>query len=363
MILILKPTLACNLNCKYCYLEQKSKTANQFSLQFAKNILLQASQIIPPEKKIKILWHGGEPLLWGINNYKEIFPYIKKIFEGHNYEVTIQTNLTLVNEEFIELFSKYGIRVGCSLDGPKAIHDSQRTLPGGIGTFDIVMRNLALCREKGLRVGCIAVGTKKHIGKITALYEFMSRNGIHFKFNPMFSAGEAKKNIEEYGLAPNEYADMAIELFDLWFYDNKNKVSNPIFVDIASSLISHKKCSHCLFSKNCQDHVIAIAPNGSVVPCGRFCDDSLMKYAYGDLHFESLDTVIKKIKRSELYNRYAYLSKSSCGKCKYWTICHGGCLFDGYITANDFKSKTFLCETYKKIFSHMTQRLKETGLL
>ncbi len=366
MIIILKPTLLCNLSCKYCYLSEESKTSNKFDVEFAKSVLQQVKDILQDNKKqrIKILWHGGEPLLWGMENYERIFAYIGSEFEGYNYTISMQTNLSLINEEFIDLFRKHNVRVSCSLDGPKEIHNSQRVTRNGEGTFDLIMEKIKLCKDKGLNLGCIAVGTKKHIGEISMLYKFMSDNKIGFKFNPIFNAGEAKKNIDNYGLTLDEYAAMVVELFDLWFYDknNKNKIINSVFIDIASALIS-KKTSHCLFAKNCQDNILAISPNGDVVPCGRFCDDSLKEYVYGNLHTERLDSVMNKMKLTDMYNRSKYIENSGCNKCEFFAICNGGCLYDGFAKTGDFRSKTFLCEAYKKIFSHISNKLKEEKLL
>ena len=361
MILILKPTLACNLRCKYCYLSNESKKAEVFDIQFAKTVLRQAKDTLLPDNKrqLKILWHGGEPLLWGIKNYTEIFDFIENEFDGYNYHNSIQTNLSLLNDEFINLFVKHRVGVGCSLDGPKEIHDSQRMTMDGKGTFDSIMTNVERCREKGLNVGCIVVGTRKHIGKIPQLYRFLSENNIGFKFNPIFNGGEAKKHIDEYGLSPKEYAAMFIELFDLWLFDNEHKLKNTVFVDIASSIISQKGCSLCAFNKNCQHSIIAVSPNGDVVPCGRFCDNELKKYAYGNLHRESLKSILEKIEISDTYKRYERIIDSSCNKCKYLNICYGGCLYDGYMNSGDFKSKTFLCSAYKMIFAHIEGRMTE----
>ena len=363
MILILKPTLNCNLRCKYCYLSECSKTSTAFDLHFAKSLLSQTRSLLSPNQKIKILWHGGEPLLWGIDNYREIFQFIKDLFRSLNYIVSIQTNLTLINEDFIDLFIKYNVQVGTSLDGPKEIHDYQRTTINGEGTFDIVLNKIDLCRSKGLKVGCITVGTHKHIGRIKQLYQFMSEHQIGFKFNPIFNAGDAQKSIDELSITPSEYSDMAIELFDLWFYDNQHKISNSIFADIASSIISKKNCSHCLFSPNCQQHIIAVSPSGDVVPCGRFCDEGLIKFSYGNLYKEDLYTIISKIQNSDIYKRPEYIADSGCRLCKFYSICYGGCLYDGYTRSNNFKSKSFLCMAYKRIFEHISSRLKEIGII
>jgi len=361
MILILKPTLACNLSCKYCYLSEESKTSKLFDIEFAKSVLQQAKNVLLADKKrrLKILWHGGEPLLWGIKNYTEIFEFIETEFDGYNYHISIQTNLSLLNDEFIDLFLKYKVGVGCSLDGPKEIHDSQRVTSTGKGTFDTIIKNIELCKKKGLKIGCIVVGTKKHINKIPQLYQFLCENNIDFKFNPIFNGGEAKKHIDEYGLTPNEYATMFTELFDLWFFDNANRLKNAVFVDIASSLISKKGCTHCAFNKNCQHSILAISSNGDVVPCGRFCDEELKKYTYGNLHTESLETIWKKIELSDTYKRFEHITNSKCNECDFFNVCYGGCLYDGYVKTGDFKSKSFLCSAYKKIFSHINNRLKD----
>ena len=341
-------------------MSKESKTSNSFDVEFAKSVLRQVKNDLLHDKtrSFKILWHGGEPLLWGINNYTEILSFIESEFRGYNYKTSVQTNLSLINEEYIDLFLKNNVSIGCSLDGPKEIHDSQRVTADGKGSFDMIWEKLELCRKKGLQIGCIVVGSKNHIGKISLLYQFMCEFNIGFKFNPVFNEGEANKNYDDLGVTPDEYAAMSIELFDLWFHDNIHQVNNSMFVDIASALITGKS-SHCLYNKNCQKNILAVSSNGDVVPCGRFCNVSLSKYAYGNLHTESLASILKKIKLSEIYNRYQYIKDSSCGKCIYVEICHGGCLYDGF----DFKSKSFLCGAYQKIFSHVSNRLKEVKLL
>lgn len=362
MIVILKPTLNCNLRCRYCYLRDSSKIGKAFDADFAKSILRQVKENFSKDRKIKILWHGGEPLLWGIDNFKEILTYIDKEFCDKEYKISIQTNLTLINDDFIKLFKKHHVNVSLSLDGPKDIHDSQRQTANGQGTFDAVLKKIKLCQSAGLKLGCITVGTQRHIGRIAELYELMSKLGIDFKFNPIFKGGEAQNHIDELGITPAEYASMVMELFDLWFYDSRSKISNSMFSDIASSIISKKRCTHCFLSRNCQDNVIAVAPSGDVVPCGRFCDEELIKYSYGNLHSEPLGTIRARIKTMATHKRSEYIANSDCHNCRYYGICFGGCMYDGYLESGDFTSKTFLCSAYKRIFKHITMRLEGTGM-
>lgn len=364
MVIILKPTYSCNFRCKYCYLSNDTKKHRElFDISFAKKIILQIKDYLEtsPRQKVTLIWHGGEPLLWGIENYREIFAFMQKELDGINYHNSIQTNLSLINDGFIDLFLQYKVQPGFSLDGTKEIHDQQRIDANGQPTFDTIMSKLALCREKGLKPGCIVVASRKHIGHIPELYNFMKENKLNFKFNPLFSAGEASNNMDEYGITPEEYARMAIELFDLWFYDNQGKITESNFVEIASN-IATGRTSGCMFSRNCQDNFFAVAPTGDVMPCGRFCDDDLLQYSYGNLHNETLSDIIPRIRKSEIYMRPEYIENGSCKNCKWLNICHGGCLHDGFLTKGDFRSKTFLCSAYRKIFAHIEECLTKSNI-
>jgi uncharacterized protein len=365
MTIVIKPTYACNFSCRYCYLSGKTKTTNSLlDIELAKDILLQIKECFlkNPEDRLTFMWHGGEPLLWGIKNYRDIFAFMEKEFAGYVYKNSMQTNLSLIDEDYIDLFLKYKVHVSFSLDGPKELHDSQRINHAGRGTFDVVMEKLALCKNRNLHMGCIAVAGKKHIGKMSELHQFMCTNNINFRLNPMLEAGEARNNFDDYGLTPDEYAGMSVELFDLMFFDKDHNIKESGFITIANNLIT-KKPLGCTFRKNCQDGFLAVSPNGDVFPCGRFCDKDLMGYAYGNLREEKLSAVLPRIKSSDAYNRCKYIEAGDCKTCNFFAVCHGGCLHDGFIGSGGFKSKTFLCGAYKKIFSHIYKRLSEAGML
>ncbi|MDE6417540.1 MAG: radical SAM protein [Duncaniella sp.] len=362
MTIIVKPTYACNFRCKYCYLSSDTKTSNQtIDVEFMKGVISQVKEIVCNKQKrpITFIWHGGEPLLWGIENYREVFSFMNEELHGINYKNAIQTNLSLISEDYIDLFLQHNIRIGCSLDGTKEINDSLRVTNDGNGTFSTIMEKIALCKSRGIDLGCIIVGNKKHIGHIPELFHFLSEKKLNFKFNPLFKAGEAADDFENLGITPDEYAEMCAELFDLWFYDNKHQIKESNFEEIAANLISHKP-SYCIFGKNCQDNFFAIAPTGDVMPCGRFCDTDLLRYSYGNLHSEKLADVLPRIKYSDTYLRSEHIEHTDCKKCRYFDICHGGCLHDGFIKSGDFKSKTFLCSAYKRIFQHIETQLNIT---
>jgi len=354
MIIVFKPTYACNLACKYCYLSNDTKVPYCADVSFIIKALLQVREVmIPKDKRVTtFLWHGGEPLVWGYDNYKIVFEFVEKEFGNYNYQHSMQTNLSLIDEHFIELFKRYKVNISFSLDGTQDIHDSQRVDKAGNPTFNKILNKYFLCKKHGINPGCIVVATKKHIGRIAELYDFMANHEINFKLNPIFSAGEAESNDDEYGLTSLEYAKMSVELFDLWYNDKDRHINNQKFIDIASALVTGQT-SLCVFGKNCQDNVFAISPHGDIFPCGRFCDNSLKQFSYGNLYDNSLSSILANRKNSEIYKREQFINNSECKYCKYFNICHGGCLHDGFLVNKDFKTKSFLCEAYKIVFSHI----------
>ena len=311
---------------------------------------------------MKLIWHGGEPLLWGEDNYKKVFDFIIDELSDMDIQNSIQCNLSLVTPHYIELFKRNNVKVGFSLDGQKEINDEQRVFANGGGTFDKIMENLELCRTNGLQIGCVAVCSKKHVGQMKQLYHFMNSHKLNFKLNPLFETGEATNVKDELGITAIEYADIMTELFDLCINDKSNTIVEENLLEM-SSAVATGVTKHCLFGYNCQDNFMAIAPTGDVMPCGRFCDNDLLKYSYGNLHNDTLAEILPRIKQTETYKRAEYIAKSGCAKCKWYNICHGGCLHDGFLASGDFRHKTFLCPAYKRIFAHIDKRLQESNII
>ena len=329
------------------------------NLDIAESLITQAISLCKNHDRhmLTIIWHGGEPLLWGIENYRYIFALTKQLAEGICVRQCLQTNLSLIDEEYIELFKKYNVKIGFSIDGPKEINDKYRKKKDGSGSHDTIIQNLYKCREARLNVGVIIVASSAFKGRIPELYRFICKHRLNFKFNPLFMAGEASK-CNDLSLTPLEYAQMSNELFDLWFFDKEHHIKESTFEDIASAFLTKtKKTKGCMFSKNCQDNFLAISPRGDVFPCGRFCDTDTT-HSYGNINEEALEDILNRRKESSQYKRAEFISKSGCRDCSFFDICHGGCLHDGYLNGGNFESKTFLCAAYKLIFGHIRNRVQ-----
>lgn len=361
MTIIIKPTFNCNFRCTYCYLTNCVKSDSMImEYDVAESLISQAVAFCYKnnKRKLTLIWHGGEPLLWGIENFQSIFAFTENMTGKICIHHSIQTNLSLINDDYIELFKKYNVKVGFSIDGSKEINDRYRKLIDGRGTFDTIISNLYKCRDAGLNVGAIIVASTAFKNCIPELYRFICKHKLNFKFNPLFLSGEAN-NLQDISLTPVEYAQMSNELFDLWFFDKEHHIKESTFEDIASAFLTKNRITKgCMFSRNCQDNFLAISPHGDVFPCGRFCDTDAT-YSYGNINNEPLEMILHRRKESAQYKRAEFIAKSGCKDCSFFDICHGGCLHDGYLNGGNFETKTFLCAAYKIIFSHIRNRVQQ----
>lgn len=358
MIAVLKPTYLCNLRCTYCYLpEQQKSKRHKWSLPFAKKIIQDLVDYSRnSQQDLVIIWHGGEPLLWGEENFEEILDFIaeKSSYESIGIRNIIQTNLTLITPKYIEIFKKHNAKISFSIDGPQKINDLTRCNKNGDGTYHHIKKNIDMCIDNGIKLSCVVVGNKNHIGNINELYSFMNSLGVDsFKLNPIFDNGES--SYDSLGINGDDYADMLIELFDIWYSDENAKVSETNLVEICSNILT-KKPRACHFKQNCQREIIAISPEGEVCPCGRFCEDS-EKFSYGNIVDNTLEEILLRQRSSKLSNRSTVLFNGECSGCKYWSICHGGCPHDALSYSHNYLNKTFLCSAYKRLFAHISSKI------
>ena len=359
---ILKPTHKCNLRCKYCYETHNSKNnRDSFSTDLIDVIIdkIYTHSVKQNAKRIKLIWHGGEALLWGIKNFEYAFHYCSQKFIDINVRHNIQTNLTLLNEDYINLFKRYNVHIGFSMDGSPVINDRTRVFANGKGTSNILEEKIQLCKKHGLKTGAIVVASRYNIDDIGEIYKYMNQLGVNFKVNPIFKCGEAGDSFNEIGITPKEYADAMIQLFDIWTQDQSTNLNLAMFSEIAGNLGSGK-ANLCCFTKNCQEGFTCISPNGDIYPCGRFCES--VDFNFGNISTIDIDQVLEKKKIFFETERYEKIKNNDCNDCRFLQICNGGCMHDAFISTCGIFGKTNLCGAYKQIFEHIEQYLKNNNI-
>ena len=177
-LLILQPTPFCNIACDYCYLPDRNSTA-RMSMATVRRAAerLRDDGLAGPE--LTVVWHAGEPLAMPPAFYDEAVEVVREVF-GSACDVShsIQTNATLIDDEWCELFKRLGIRIGVSVDGPAGLHDAHRRTRTGHGTHERVMRGMARLRSHGIPFHAIAVVTAATFGEADAFYDFFVEQGV-----------------------------------------------------------------------------------------------------------------------------------------------------------------------------------------
>lgn len=363
MLVIIKPTHQCNLRCSYCYVDNNLKDKKEmFSLDFARHMIdeIYSYAIEKSITNITLLWHGGEPLLWTNKNYENIFQYCEKVFnDSFKIRHSIQTNLTLINNEYIDIFKKFDVSVGFSLDGFGEINDKTRYFQNKKGSFAKIFEKIELCKSLNFKICAVVVASSKNINYINEIYSFMNEHNISFKINPIFKSGEAEDSFNEYGITTYQYQTCMIELFDLWTNEKKTNVDISLFSEIASNLATNNPAL-CNFKEDCQQNVFSIFANGDIYPCGRFGNDN--NFNFGNLRKDSLSNIMKKKNNFFGNKRVQNLTNNDCNNCKYLSICHGGCMHDAYISSNDIFTQSNFCQAYKHIFQHIEKYLIKNNI-
>jgi uncharacterized protein len=207
-LIVIQPTSFCNLDCDYCYLPDRH-VKNQLSLELIEPIFktIFTSQFF--RQDATVCWHAGEPLAVPIAFYEAVFERIAAADRQYNStsfktRQSIQTNGILINQAWCELFQKYQVHVGVSIDGPAFLHDAHRKTRTGLATHAATMRGVAHLQRNGLECSAIAVLTQDSLDYPDEIFHFFRDNGItQLGFNMEETEGEnhasslARTGIEE----------------------------------------------------------------------------------------------------------------------------------------------------------------------
>lgn len=349
--IIIKTSFNCNLRCSYCY--EGNKVSNKkINIETTKKILSEVAFYNPPNWQTHIIWHGGEPLLMGLDYYREAVEFQKSLAPNIRFRNSIQTNGILLSNEFIDFFSENNFHIGLSLDGPAIIHDSQRFSINGKNSFVHVFETIGRIQQRTgetKKLGALAVFTRTTLENLDEFYDFFKENNLGVQINPLIRKGSAESSLPtDMFVTPREYGRALIYLFDKWVSESNYSISIQPFENILKSFVTGKP-QNCSFSKNCFSDYISFDPDGNIVPCGRWDKED---FCYGNIHQHTLQQALSS-RDYEYYQTERTKVSRLCADCVHYEICNGGCSFSGYIKNRDLSEPDYYCESYKMLFSHM----------
>lgn len=331
---------SCNLNCKYCFVESEIGKSPAMGI----GTFRKAMELVKDTPVVNIVYHGGEPMLMGHDFFEEADALQKSIVP--NASVSIQTNLTLLDDRWIQLFQNGNVRVGTSIDGTEDIHDAVRMYPDGKGSYQQVIGNVKQLKEAGFDVGAIATFTRLMEGRGKEVYHTMKDCGIGgWKLNPMINSGWG--NEDELGANLARMVETFIEMTDEYIWD-KTDVRLKTVDKLLRAYFLAKQGTERRY--NCQLNEMTVQSDGQIYPCSRMTE--MPDYVIGTID-DDLDDVFSHQIKKDMAKRY-----EGCEDCEYDITCHLRCPYNSLITHGEFGKKDHMCVLYKTFYEHMDKILK-----
>lgn len=357
---------ACNLACHYCYyLKKEGLYPKGESLRMPLSILERyIVQHIGgcSDPVIQFSWHGGEPTLLGIDYFRKIVSLQRKHQPRHQRIVNgIQTNGTLLDEDWCHFLSEEGFGVGISIDGPQEIHDLYRVTGGQGPTYRDAMRGYELLQKHRIPCDILCVVHNENVRHPLEVYRFFKKIGAQsISFLPLVEPQPQ----EESGVSPRSVPAEALgeflcAIFDEWKRWDIERVRVEMFEEVTRSAFSQEPAL-CIFRKTCGD-VPVVEHNGDFFSCDHFVD---RKHRLGNIQETSLvDFLESPVQRAFGEAKWGTLPRF-CRSCEVLDMCYGGCPKDRILhTPEGEGGLNYLCQGYRGFFKHCKPFLSELSAL
>ena len=375
----------CNLDCEYCfYLEkqalfgtgEKYRMSDKILSSFITNYI--TSQ---PTPIVEFVWQGGEPTLLGIDFFKRVIELQRPFARQKTITNSLQTNGTLLTDEWCDFLKKYNFMVGISLDGPKEIHDRYRCDQQGNGTFDRVMQGLKLLQKHKVEYNVLACVARDTAKRPLDVYRFFKDEGVEFiQFTPIVErvpdarlsqlglrlAGpaaldkeESETDVTSWSVVPEEYGDFLIAVYEGWVRHDVGKVFVMNFEWALNAWIGNPS-PVCIHAEQC-GRAVVVEHNGDVYACDHCV---YPQYRLGNILSDTLQGMVEK----SLWSGFGVAKETSlprwCKECEVLAACHGGCPKHRFETTYyDEPGLQYLCAGYKKFFLHIRKYLRAMATL
>ncbi len=372
---------ACNLDCAYCfYLEKHALYGAGEDFRMSDEVLaafVRKYIEAQPTPAVEFVWQGGEPTLLGIDFFRRVLA-LQRPFVGRGKTIAnfLQTNGTLLDDEWCRFLKRHHFGVGLSLDGPREIHDRYRKDRAGRGSFEGAHRGLKLLQKHGVETNVLATVARETAREPLDVYRFFKEEGVEFiQFAPVVErvagagtrelglrlAAPASLDCEErntavspWSVVPEEYGDFLIAIYEEWVRKDVGKVFVMNFEWALNAWIGNGS-PVCVHAKRCGRSVV-IEHDGSVFACDHCV---YPEYRLGDIRVDDLpDMVAASVGTSFGVAKETTLPRW-CRECEVLGACQGGCPKHRFAKSPFGEpGLQYLCPGYKKFFLHIRRYLR-----
>ena len=387
--LLAKPTGAvCNLDCSYCFFLSKEMLYPGSRFRMADELLeAYVKQLIEAHAgvtEVAIAWQGGEPTLMGVDFFRRSVELAELYLQpGQRATYTIQTNGTLLDEEWAAFFKDNDFLVGISIDGPRELHDTHRVNKGGKGSFDQVMRGLSFLNDAGVEWNALTTVHAANGDRGREVYRFLRDEcGARFiqfiPINERVAADQAEDGTVPWkswrdrplyvqegevvtgrSVSPAQYGRFLVDVFEEWVRRDVGTVYVQMF-DVALANWVGEPPGLCVHSETC-GLALALEHTGDLYSCDHFVEP---RYLLGNIKERHMLELVSSAQQTRFGLDKRDTLPQYCLDCDVRFACHGGCPKDRFIRTPDGEAGlNYLCAGFKEFFHHVDGPMRVMGEL
>ena len=361
----------CNLACEYCYYLEKNKLyrdsdpQRRFTMtdEILEKVIKEyiEAQTMP---EVLFTWHGGETLMRPLAFYRQAVELQRKYARGHIIDNCIQTNGTMLTDEWCRFFKENNWLVGVSIDGPKEFHDEYRRNKAGAPSFHQVMKGIELLKKHGVEWNALAVVNDYNADYPLEFYNFFKEIGCRYiQFTPIVERIAPKKDgrylacpadgtdipLADFSVTPEQWGSFLCALFDEWVRQDVGKYFIQLFDATLANWVGEQP-GVCTMAPTC-GHAGVMEYNGDVYSCDHFV---FPEYRLGNLNTSNFVEMMY----SDRQLRFGAAKRDSlprqCRDCRWLFACNGECPKNRFaLTADGEPGLNYLCEGYRRFFAHV----------
>lgn len=364
---IIKPvSLACNLNCSYCYYGPPRKeefrpffgnAVDKISVMSDETLRVLINAFATCDPLPEFIWHGGEPLLAGLDFFRRVVKFQNELLHGRPVTNTIQTNGTLITDTWAEFFSEQNFKIGVSLDGTPETHDAFRTNISRIGSAERAINGIKILQSWGINPSIICTVTKANVNKPKETYSFLRSLGItKLKFSHLHER-ERSGDRAEIAAHPEAYVDFLIAIMDAWIAEDNPNVEVAELHSIIQILTGGDQ-KDCIFSGVC-DRYFTIEYDGSVSWCDTIAKAKEMRF-FGNIR-GGLETIVALPAFKKFQEELSVLHEQTKSE-SWYSFLSFGCIGDyPTLPLGNQEAKNTYAEAWMRLVREVADRLVYHG--
>lgn len=369
LYVMLKPVGAsCNLRCKYCYYLEKANLYKHTPTRVLSEEMLEqfTKEYIEAQTMSQVLftWHGGETLMRPLSFFRKAVELQKKYAGGRRIDNTIQTNGTLLTDEWCEFLHENNWLVGVSIDGPQEFHDEYRRTATGAPSWVKVMRGIQLLNKHNVEWNAMAVVNDFNADYPLDFYHFFKDNGCKYvQITPIVErivnhedgrhlatlTDSDEAPLADFSVTPEQWGSFLCAIFDEWVRHDVGQTYVELFDCILANWVGETP-GICVYAKEC-GHAGVMEFNGDVYSCDHFV---FPEYRLGNIREKSIAEMLYGKQQQQFSKLKNQSLPKECRECKWLFACNGECPKNRFIKdCYSNPGKNYLCQGYRMFFEHV----------